>query len=303
MHLADKECAASYGAATTPAVLIFRKFDDSPLVFSGDWEVQKIVDWLSTASVPTLIDFSEDFIEPIFGQKKPAIVLFRNKDEDDHEYAKIFAQAAKELKGEILFVVSGVKDGIQSRLAEFIGVVENQLPQITLFNPADAMKKFSFPHNVKESTLDHLKTFVQDFKANKLSPFLKSEEIPAENNEPVKIVVGKNYKDIVLNDNDDVLMEFYAPWCGHCKKLSPIWDQVAADLKDIPNLVLAKMDSTANEVDGVEVQGYPTLKFFPKGNKGSPIDFDGGREVEDIKNWLKEKSQAYKTHIESKGDL
>lgn len=253
VHLSDKECASSYGASSTPAVLIFRKFDDSPLVFSGDWEVQKIVDWLSTASVPTLIDFSEDYIEPIFGQKKPAIVLFRNKEDEDSDYAKRFAEAAKELKGEILFVVSGVKDGIQSRLAEFIGVVENQLPSITLFNPADAMKKFQFPHNVKEATLDHLKSFVQDFKSNKLSPFLKSEEIPADNSEPVKIVVGKNFKDIVLNENDDVLMEYYAPWCGHCKKLAPIWDQVAADLKDVPNLVLAKMDSTANEVEGVEV--------------------------------------------------
>ena len=48
-------------------------------------------------------------------------------------------------------------------------------------------------------------------------------------------------------------MEFYAPWCGHCKKLAPIWDQVASDLKDVPNLVIAKMDSTANEVDNVEV--------------------------------------------------
>ena len=81
VHLSDKECAASYGASQTPAVLIFRKFDNSPLVFSGEWEVQKIVDWLSSASVPTLIDFSEDCIEPIFGQKKPAIVLFRSSEE------------------------------------------------------------------------------------------------------------------------------------------------------------------------------------------------------------------------------
>jgi protein disulfide-isomerase A1 len=106
-----------------------------------------------------------------------------------------------------------------------------------------------------------------------------------------------------MDDDKDVLMEFYAPWCGHCKKLAPIWDQVAADFKDIPNLVLAKMDSTANEVEGVEVSGYPTLKFYPRGQKSAPIDFDGGREVEDIKNWLKEKSTAYKQWAESKGEL
>ncbi len=91
-------------------------------------------------------------------------------------------------------------------------------------------------------------------------------------------------------------MEFYAPWCGHCKKLAPIWDQLAADLKDVSGLTIAKMDSTANEVDGVEIKGYPTLKFYPKGSKSSPIDYDGGRELADFKTWLKEKSEAVKAH-------
>lgn len=113
VHLSDKECATSYGAQSTPAVLVFRKFDNSPLVFDGEWETEKIVNWLTTSSVPTLIEFSEDYIEPIFGQKKPAIVLFRNKDDHDTDYSKVFAEAAKDLKGEVLFVVSGVKEGIQ----------------------------------------------------------------------------------------------------------------------------------------------------------------------------------------------
>jgi len=303
VHLNDKECAASYGASATPALLVFRKFDNSPVVFDGTWETNPVVDWLSSSAVPTLIEFSEDYIEPIFGQKKPAIVLFRKKDDHDTDYVKTFAEAAKHLKGEILFVVSDVKEGIQQRLGEFIGVVDAHLPTITLFNPADNMKKFQFPHKAHESTLDKIKQFVQDFKENKLEAFHKSEEIPADNSEPVKIVVGKNFKDIVLDNDKDVLMEFYAPWCGHCKKLAPIWDQVASDLKDVPNLVLAKMDSTANEVDGVEVQGYPTLKFYPRGAKNAPVDYDGGREVEDIKNWLKDKSSAYKQHIESKAEL
>jgi hypothetical protein len=67
VHLNDKECATSYGAQSTPALLVFRKFDNSPLVFDGSWETNPIVDWLTTSSVPTLIEFSEDYIEPIFG--------------------------------------------------------------------------------------------------------------------------------------------------------------------------------------------------------------------------------------------
>lgn len=121
----DKECAASFGATNLPALVLFRKFDQSPLVFSGNWDVTPVVDWLVGSSVPTLIEFSEDYIEPIFGQRKSAVVLFRNQEDADSDYSKVFQKAAQELKGEILFVVSGVKEGIQQRLAEFVGVEEN----------------------------------------------------------------------------------------------------------------------------------------------------------------------------------
>jgi len=45
-------------------------------------------------------------------------------------------------------------------------------------------------------------------------------------------------------------------------------------------------------VEGLEIRGYPTLKFYPKGAKGSPIDVEG-RELDDLKRFLKEKSTAF----------
>jgi len=56
---------------------------------------------------------------------------------------------------------------------------------------------------------------------------MKSEPIPATNDEPVKVIVGKNFDEIVMNSPHDVLLMFYAPWCGHCKTLHPIYDVVA----------------------------------------------------------------------------
>ena len=55
-----------------------------------------------------------------------------------------------------------------------------------------------------------------------------------------------------------------APWCGHCKQLAPIYDELAEALKDIEDTVVAKMDSTANEIDMVAIKSFPTLKYFKK---------------------------------------
>ena len=171
---------------------------------------------------------------------------------------------------------------------------------ILIDQSAGPLTKYLYQGNVNT---EEIKKFLDDWKNKKLEKWLKSEDVPASNDAPVKVIVGKTFAEIVRDSTDDVLVEFYAPWCGHCKALAPKYDQLAEELKNVKGLVIAKVDATANEIEGVQIKGFPTLKFFKNGSKRQPIDYSGEREVDGFKNGLAENSEAYKNHLSKKEDL
>jgi protein disulfide-isomerase A1 len=120
------------------------------------------------------------------------------------------------------------------------------------------------------------------FQEGNVLPYKKSEAVPTVNDEPVKIVVADNFQDIVINSGKNVLLEFYAPWCGHCKKLAPILDEVAVSLQNDADVVIAKIDATANDIpsDVFDVKGYPTLYF--RSASGNLLQYDGDRTKDDM---------------------
>ena len=93
-----------------------------------------------------------------------------------------------------------------------------------------------------------------------------------------------NFDKLVLDSDDVWLVEFFAPWCGHCKNLAPQWEKAASELKG--KVKLGALDATVHTTKAGEyqVQGYPTIKFFGGGRKtrNSAEDYTGGRTASDI---------------------
>ena len=289
-HSTDAACAGKFGTAA-PGIALSRKFDESPLKVEAANE-DDIVAFAKASSVPKLITFSEDYIEPIFGDHNPAMILFT--EEEGTDYQKAFEAAAKDNQGKILFVTSGVTEGIQARLGEFIGVESGDMPTLRIISPAENMLKYAWEGDAKSLTGADVTKFLDDFTSGALAPHLKSEPIP----DPMTVdgqtvLVGKSWEDVVKDPSKDVLVKYYAPWCGHCKALAPVWEELAKDVEGIEDLIIAKFDATTNEVVGLDVRGYPTLKFYPKDNKDG-VDYSGDRQLPDFQKWLSENSAAYK---------
>lgn len=86
----------------------------------------------------------------------------------------------------------------------------------------------------------------------------------------------------VLDSKDMWLVEFYAPWCGHCKKLEPEWASAATSLKGKVKLGAVDATQFGGLAQRYGVKGYPTIKFFPAGPKLDAEDYSGGRTADDI---------------------
>merc|ERR1711862_923559 len=268
-------------------VVMFKTFDDGKSILTEGLTEEGIALFVSTESLPLVVDFNHETAQKIFsGEVKSHFLLFSSAKADHEDKLTIMREQAKKNKGKMLFVTINTDEEDHKRILEFFGIVDSELPTFRAIRLGEEMAKFK-PED-DSVTAENVEKFVTDFQEGKLKQHLMSEEIPEDwDKEPVKVLVGKNFHDVAMDVNKDVLVEFYAPWCGHCKQLAPIWDKLGEKYADNENIVIAKMDSTANELEEVKVQGFPTIKLFKKGTN-EIVDYNGDRTVEGFSKSLDE---------------
>jgi len=103
----------------------------------------------------------------------------------------------------------------------------------------------------------------------------------------VTVLTESSFDSIVMDPKKNVLVEFYAPWCGHCKKLAPDYEKLAKIFNSEKDIVIASLDATEHKAPAEKfgVSGYPTIKWFPKDNKAG-VAYEGGRSVEDFVTYI-----------------
>ncbi|KAI4978439.1 hypothetical protein ZWY2020_015192 [Hordeum vulgare] len=271
--------------AKRPSVVLLKKEEEKLTVFDGEFRASAIAEFVSANKIPLITTLTQETAPAIFDNPiKKQILLFAVAKESS-KFLPILKETAKSFKGKLLFVfVERDNEEVGEPVADYFGITGQETTVLAYTGNEDA-KKFFFSGEI---SLDSIKAFAQDFLEDKLTPFYKSDPIPESNDEDVKVVVGKSLDQIVLDESKDVLLEIYAPWCGHCQSLEPIYNKLAKFLHGIDSLVIAKMDGTNNEHPRAKPDGFPTILFYPAGKKSfEPITFEGDRTVVEMYKFLK----------------
>jgi len=218
----------------------------------------------------------------------PMAWLFVKPGDETSDSAKAALEAVAPMaKGKVSFVfLDGTKYG---QMGQRMGLSGTSFPALAIDHEG---QHFAYDEK-KDITEATLRQFVQEFLDGSIKPTVRSEDAP--NPHTVKgltTVVGSTFEELVSKADNDVLIEFYAPWCGHCKSLAPIYDKLAAALEQ-SDVRIAKIDGTANDFDqkSFPVQGFPTLFFVPK-TTHTPIPFEGDRSYDGMLSFIKKHATA-----------
>ena len=268
-------------------IVLYKKYDEKKRELKEIKE-KNIEDFINKYSSPKLMKFDEKAANMIFDKNQSALILFADeKSKKWAEYEQLMKKISDKLNYKLKIIITDIKDVLSAKLSEKLTVKENNLPTIRIIDTTGHyIKKYKMEEDLNEKNI--LK-FVDNWENKKIKSYVKSEDIPKDNNGDVFIIVGNTFEKEVINNKKDVMVLFYSPWCYHCKALLPKYEEVAKTLKNKnTNLLLTKINAIENEIESIDDYGFPKIKFYPGNKKDKPpIDYNGDKSVEDIIKFIK----------------
>ncbi|ANQ06922.1 Protein disulfide-isomerase [Plasmodium coatneyi] len=256
-------------------------------------------EFVSTESFPLFGEINTENYR-FYAESPKELVWVCATTEQYNEIKEEVRLAASELRKKTHFVLLNIPEYADHARAS-LGL--NEFPGLAY---QSSEGRYLLP-NAKESLHNHkaIVTFFKEVEEGKVEKSLKSEPIPEDDKAaPVKVVVGNSFIDVVLKSGKDVLIEIYAPWCGHCKKLEPIYEDLGRKLKKHDSIIVAKMDGTLNEtpIKDFEWSGFPTI-FFVKAGSKIPLPYEGERSLKGFVDFLNKHATNTPISLEGVPDM
>jgi protein disulfide-isomerase A1 len=250
------------------SVILFKPYDEGKAVLKGKFTEEKLKIFLKDKALPLVIDFTMDAASLVFDKHfKNHLLMFVSKTEN-HVPADMdkLRDLAKIYREKILFVAINMDEKEHQSVLNVFGLRAEEIPTMRIVNFGDdGMIKFR-PDN-DDLTVENIEEFVQSYIDGKIKPDLLSQDLPDDwDAQPVKVLVKSNFYEVAYNTENDVLVEFYSPDCGHCKQLEPVYTELGEVYQSKKNIVIAKIDATKNEMPEQKINGFPTIRIYRKGD-------------------------------------
>ena len=268
------------------SVVIFKKFDEKRNDIIN-FDEKKLEKFIKKHSEEKIQEFTTDNYHLIFNKNKPALVYFGKKE--DERWKKDFQTLEKlafNVDSDLIFIMTEIKDGLGKKIADKIKLRNNELPSIMILEVKIDVDKYQYKGNYQ---YEDLVNFLDLWEKGKLHKYLRSQKEPKHNNGNVFTLVGNTFKREVIENDDDVIVIFYNPVNNDNIRILKIYEEVASKLVvQNPNLIIAKIDMSENEIDSIVLRDFPTIKFFPGNRKYSaPFEYKGAKKTKDIIDFIK----------------
>lgn len=291
---------SSLGALSRPVLVAFASHEDGAAALSPTPTVPlthaSMLAFGLAHRLPYVSAYASGAVEEaLFEARVPLHVLYFHSAAVDTGAHAALRAAGKSLRGRASVATINVAD------SEEVASYFDMSPHGSL--PTPSLLAFSLTHGTKyvhapsdgALTAEGVVAFATAAAAGDIAPHVRSQpELPASSGNLVELV-GSTFAKVAHDAAKDVLVQFYSPTCGHCRKLQPVYAQVASHFAAEDDVVVAQLDAVANDVVGLEPAGFPTIILYTKANKRG-IEYDGSRDAHDLIQFVTD-ARAGRNHI------
>jgi len=291
MHTFSEAVATHLGLTKAPSITVLM-----PKLYTGDSDrtlpanmvetpvAADIVAWVRTSSTPRLGERSMSN-EGVLYSAKPLVVVYGPVDfgHDGYKATQIIRKKVLPLTHKYPDMTFALSDeDAYAKEMESVGLGDTGEDLNAVIFADDGR----YPMPPSDDFEDDFAAFLANYPKGRLTPHIKSEPVPKRQSGAVVKLVGKTAAK--LDSSKAYFIEFYAPWCGHCKKLAPVYEQLGAHYSADERVVVAKLDATANDVPPLfpDVTGFPTLYW--RGSAGAVSKFEGDRTLQAMREFIDE---------------
>lgn len=265
------------------------KYEKEKYVFSQENALEKDLEqFIEQHQAPLVGILNQDNQRNIYLDRRPICIVIYDLDFSfDHRertqyWRNKILQVANKYKDKYTFAIAD-EEKMAQLLKEFGLEESGEDVNVGCFDANGVKYRME---DDEEFTSESFEEFISRLLKGKIRPFIKSQSIPKQSVvNGLTTIVAKNFDQIVKDPTKNVLVFFYAPWCGHCTKFKPVYSKLAQRYAGQSNLVFAQIDATTNDLSkDFDVTGFPTIYIVPTDNQ--PVKYEGNREFDDLVQFI-----------------